>query len=231
MIQRLLNFISPPPVWSLLRMEFYLFRLRLRRRSLLARYSTTRDALVNFGAGSSGHQGWINVDAYKSPGVNLPWDCRYPVPLPDGCAKGVFTEHFLEHLEYETEARHFLKECRRIMKPGAVIRIIVPDAGAYVRATQAKDWVELTRLRKLHDGRKDPAYPITYQTAMQLLNVLFRQFSEHKYAYDGETLIALLEEVGFTQAAVTNYGQSRMTELAIDLEQRASESLYVEAVG
>ena len=130
----------------------------------------------------------------------------------------------------ESETRHFFKGCHRIMKLSTLIHNIVPDAGAYVRAAQAKDWDELTRLRKLHNGRKDPAYQITYQTAMQLLNVLFRQFSEHKYAYDGETLIALLEEVGFRQATVTSFGQSRMAELAIDLEQRASESLYVEAV-
>lgn len=230
MLQRFLKFLAPIPVWAALRMEFYLFRIRQARSRIQQQYAGAHEALVNFGAGSSGREGWINVDAYRCPGVNLVWDCRYPVPLPDACARGVFSEHFLEHLEYETEARDFLRECHRIMRPGAVIRIVVPDAGAYTRAYSASDWQDLIRLRQLREGRTDPAYPITYQTKMQLINVLYRQFGEHKYAYDGDTLEALLEEVGFSEAKVVAYGQSRQSELAIDLEVRAPESLYVEAV-
>jgi predicted SAM-dependent methyltransferase len=230
MFQRFLKSLAPLPVWAALRMEFYLFRIRMGRSRLQQEYSGAHEALVNFGAGSSGLEGWINVDAYRCPGVNFVWDCRYPVPLPDACARGVFSEHFLEHLEYETEVRDFLRECHRIMRPGAVIRIVVPDAGAYIRAYSAPDWQDLIRLRQLRDGRTDPAYAIIYQTKMQLINVLYRQFGEHKYAYDSETLTALLEEVGFSEAKVVAYKQSRLPELAIDLEVRASESLYVEAV-
>ncbi|MGL4880978.1 MAG: class I SAM-dependent methyltransferase, partial [Waterburya sp.] len=39
----------------------------------------------------------------------------------------IFSEHFFEHL-FLNEAVKLLKECRRILKPHGVIRIVVPDA-------------------------------------------------------------------------------------------------------
>lgn len=228
-IRRTLLNIAPMPVWLLLRLELSLLRVRLSRFRLVRQFKNIKSELVNFGPGSSGRSNWINVDAFPAEGVNCVWDCRYPLPLPDNSARGIFTEHFLEHLDYDTDARTFLKECLRIMESGAIIRLIVPDAGAFLKAYCASDWTEMIKLRLSGDDRKDIGYGIAYRTKMQVVNVVFRQFSEHKYAYDFETLRDLLHEVGFSEVTLGAFGVSRLPELAIDKPWRSRESLYVEA--
>jgi hypothetical protein len=65
---------------------------------------------------------------------------------------------------------------------------------------------------------------------MELINVVFRQFYEHKFAYDFETLKMLLERNGFQDVRKQAFGQSIVPEYNIDLKAREPESLYVEAV-
>ena len=57
---------------------------------------------------------------------------RKPLPLTDGSASVVYSEHFLEHLGAD-DARRFLAECRRVLRPGGLCHVVVPDAGRHVR--------------------------------------------------------------------------------------------------
>jgi predicted SAM-dependent methyltransferase len=229
-IRNKLSHFMPMPVWRLIRLELALFKVRLGRRRMEQRFKNATEALVNVGTGASGRSDWINVDAFSAEGVNCLWDCRYPLPLPDNCARGIFTEHFLEHLDYQTEIPAFLKECLRIMQSGAVIRIIVPDAAAFLKAYCAPGWEEMIKLRLSGEDHKDIGYDFIYRTKMQVVNFLFRQGEEHKYAYDFETFRDLLEGSGFINVTNSVFGESRMPELILDKEWRARESLYIEAV-
>jgi hypothetical protein len=65
---------------------------------------------------------------------------------------------------------------------------------------------------------------------MEVLNAMFRQYFEHKFAYDFPTLEFLLFRYGFSEVLNQSFGRSTLPELAIDSPDRASESLYVEAV-
>src|SRR5262249_55628967 len=140
------------------------------------------------------------------------------------------TEHFFEHIDYTEEAPRFLAEAKRVLKDGGVIRIIVPDAEKYLNAYVRDDWRDMMAIRPLDPNLKDFHYSFRYSTRMELINVVFRQFEEHKFAYDFETLALLLKRNGFDEVVRSSYGQSLDPELCIDLEARAPESLYVEAV-
>jgi SAM-dependent methyltransferase len=59
------------------------------------------------------------------PGVRV-IDLRARLPFADGSADAVYHSHVLEHLE-RGQAAAFLAECRRVLKPGGVLRIAVPD--------------------------------------------------------------------------------------------------------
>jgi hypothetical protein len=49
--------------------------------------------------------------------------------------------------------------------------------------------------------------------------------------FDESSMIALLRQAGFERPAVSNFMQSRITDITlIELEQRKHESLYVESV-
>ena len=64
---------------------------------------------------------------------------------------------------------------------------------------------------------------------MELINVVFRQGHEHKFAYDFATLHFVLQRYGFSTVVRQGYGKSLMPELCLDQAVRASESLYVDA--
>jgi predicted SAM-dependent methyltransferase len=199
--------------------------LRLTRPSTDRRFAAASGLLVNVGCGRHGKAGWVNVDSVAGPGVTCVYDCRKRIPLTSGTAKAVFTEHLLEHLEYGEEAPIFLAECHRIMEPGAVIRIVVPDGRKYIRAYHGDDWDYLRAFSPLAAGRHPED-----TTLMEIVNEHFRQAGQHRFSYDYETLARLLRRSGFDAIVESEFGVSRMREIAIDSPDRATESLYVEAV-
>jgi len=73
---------------------------------------------LNFGCGTNRLDGWLNFDAE----INI----EKRLPFPDDHADFVYAEHVVEHVDYQAALR-FFAECRRVLKPGGVIRICVPS--------------------------------------------------------------------------------------------------------
>jgi predicted SAM-dependent methyltransferase len=232
LLRRLFYRLLPIPLHTFypLRSEIYLFLIRLAGIVQHWRVRKQSGLLVNIGAGAKGKPGWVNIDMVKAPSINCLYDCRKRLPFPDGSVRGIFCEHFLEHLDYSEEAPHFLHECLRVLQPGGVLRIIVPDAEKYLHAYTAPGWEELAALRPLEEGNTDHYYKCRYRTKMELINLVFRQGHHHKYAYDFETLDFLLHRYGFAYVIRQEFGQTLLPGLGIDSIERATESLYIEAV-
>ena len=228
--KRLRHRIIPRHTWLPLRNEWRILLVRLFGGVVRRRYHGARDLWINLGSGKHGKPGWVNVDIKGEDGVNCLYDCRKSLPFPDRSVAGIFCEHFLEHLDYTEEIPWFLTECHRVLKPGGVLRIIVPDLEKYLKAYCQGGWDELSRVRPLNKDRRDSYFKNMYNTRMELVNVLFHQGCEHKFGYDHETLEFLLLRYGFSRVCHQEFGKSLLTELCLDLSARASESLYVEAV-
>jgi len=91
---------------------------------------------LNVGCGDRYLTGWTNLDvASHSPEV-LAWDVSKPLPLPNDSVPFAYSCHMLEHLPRDAAAR-FLFELNRVLMPGGIARIVVPDlevlATAYLR--------------------------------------------------------------------------------------------------
>jgi SAM-dependent methyltransferase len=91
---------------------------------------------VNLGCGSRLHPEWLNYDLTPVlPGV-IKANFIAGIPLPDNSTECVYHSHVLEHLPRPV-ARQFLLECKRVLVPGGILRIVVPDleqiARDYVR--------------------------------------------------------------------------------------------------
>lgn len=186
---------------------------------------------VNIGCGPFPTPGWVNLDVSPFPNVYY-WDCRRGLPFSDGTVDAIYSEHSFEHLDVDAEAKPYLRECLRCLRPGGIIRLVVPDAGAYLRA-YGKTWDQIAAIRPLQrteEGWRDHFSTNLYSTQMQFINFMFRQNYEHKYAYDEETLVELLRDAGFPKVVRQNFGISVDPEMASDRKDRSGESLYVEAI-
>src|SRR5262245_26377058 len=135
---RVAYFLLSPTTWDLVRQDWALTARRRRNNVARARktLSSVSNASFQFGCGTRATPGWVNIDAFDLPGVTLRWDVRDPLPCRDGVAKRIYTEHMLEHLEFD-DATRFLCEMYRLLVPGGRVRIGVPDAGRYLEAYAA----------------------------------------------------------------------------------------------
>ncbi len=91
--------------------------------------------LLNVGCGHRYHPDWFNIDLVAHSAEVRQYDLRKGLPYQDNSFQGVYHSHVLEHLT-PAEARLLLRECRRVLKPGGVIRVVVPNlediAGNYL---------------------------------------------------------------------------------------------------
>jgi predicted SAM-dependent methyltransferase len=212
--------------------------LRMTRRGVDTRFADAEDLLVNVGCGSSGLAGWVNIDCFPAEGVTCVRDCRTSLPLPTDSARGIFTEHFLEHLDYYEEAPRFLEECRRVLQPGGLLRVIVPDGAKYLHAYDSGDMSSMRAFSPLvsmdasSDDRPFSSHReiVPFRTKMEVVNFHFRQSGQHRFSYDDETLSALLLECGFEGVNRREFRSSSLADLEIDSEFRSAESLAVEGM-
>ena len=198
---------------------------------------------LNLGCGLSIAPGWINID--NSPNARLaryPWirwtlwklgvlsdrhysvgwsdsiltyDLKKKLPYKDSSVDYVYTSHFLEHLELE-DSRRLMSEVFRILKPGGIVRVVIPDlalgAREYVNAITANrddanaanefvDWLQLNRTEL-----RDP----------------------HLWMYDAGSLGALLTRAGFSNVVVCEHKKGRVPDCDV-LDNRPKDSLHMEA--
>jgi len=90
--------------------------------------SNAQPYLLNLACGAkvSPVGNWANVD-YSSPMENvIEMNILDGLTFPDGSFDVVYTAQFVEHLMPQ-EAAMVLREIRRVLKPGGVLRIVTPD--------------------------------------------------------------------------------------------------------
>lgn len=67
-----------------------------------------------------------------APGV-LPFNLLDGIPFPDASFDTVYHSHLLEHFTAD-QAKSFLNQCFRVLKPEGIIRVVVPDLEQITRA-------------------------------------------------------------------------------------------------
>jgi SAM-dependent methyltransferase len=135
-------------------------------------------------------------------------DLARPLPFPDGVAEHVFTSHLVEHM-YHDEAQRLLAEVRRVLMPGGVVRVCVPDLEHAVG------------LYRSGARREALSYFFTLERAPALRT--------HRYLYDATLLQETLEHAGFTDVRRCTYREGRTPDLEL-LDTLPEETLYMEAV-
>ena len=179
---------------------------------------------LNLGCGPNTNLEFYNLDYEWRPGVDVVWDARRGLPFENGYCDGVFSEHMLEHLSF-ADGLALLGECRRVLRVGCVLRIVVPDGELYL--TEYARHLAGESICMPH-GESDKAQ-FAIVTPMVSINRIFRNHG-HKFIWDFETLRLALQGAGFADVWKCGFGQGRDPKLLLDSEYRRAESLYVEAI-
>jgi len=120
--------------------------------------------LLNLACGKTRHPDWTNVDKVGGTGVQV-HDVLEPLPFDDDEFDVIYHSHLLEHLP-KRFAPLFLEECRRVLKPGGILRVAVPDLKEICR-------IYLDNLRLAMNGDEEAAERYDW-TVIELLDQLSR---------------------------------------------------------
>lgn len=208
---------------------------------------------INIGCGDTPTPGWINYDnslsirLAKHPFLaktarifgllhthqlkyvryaakhDIEWaDATKHIPHPDSSVEIVYCSHMLEHLD-KREARLFLTETYRVLVPGGIMRIAVPDLQKlleyYMKTNDADLFMEKSLLA--HERPKPVLDKVKYAVVGH---------RHHLWMYDGNSLSRLLLEMGYQKPVILKAGQTTIPAPGdLNLYERELDSVYVEA--
>jgi SAM-dependent methyltransferase len=145
------------------------------------------------------------------------------IPCADNSVEVVYSSHMIEHLD-RSEAQSFLREVKRVLRPGGILRVAAPDISRivdlYVATGDADEFVAGTNmsLAKSTD-------------LLSRMRLALTGPRHHLWMYDGRSLTELLSNAGFNAVSTMPPGKTNIANPGrLDLEERAEESVYVEGV-
>ena len=200
----------------------------LWRPVVVHRYlSTAPSPSLHVGCGGVVHSGWLNTDLHNAE-ADTYLDATKRFPFRDHTFERIFSEH----LRID-RVRAFLNETYRVIRSGGLIRISCPDLALYARHYVDQYEAFLAKLDSdLNDARRkkpQSAWILKTHGALFISGVV-KDFHRHFWMYDFETLKNCLQAANFRDVRQLSFGDSQDVAMrGIDLEERAFESLYVEA--
>lgn len=179
--------ISPKEIFLYLYSHCKYRQLILQRKNILKRFLRKESVKIYYGCGNAKQNDYINIDVRWTPSVDIIGDLQWcSINLLDSCDE-VYLSHVLEHYSFPgKDMRHnsstvlgALLDIYKMLKPGGVIRIAVPDFEA---------------ISKLYLDGKFALFP---RLAGRLCGEQNYRENLHKCMFDRKFLIYCLEWAGF----------------------------------
>ena len=171
------------------------------------KFVDAKNLMLNLGCGKDIKKDFLNIDnklrkeklnkiAQKRSGEALDvilhdLTSLIPIPLPENSCKFIYSSDFLEHI-YNKQALDLLFNCYKVLKCGGSIRLCLPDMKKCCKAYINGDFSFFTDVSQI----KFSNYIETSKTIIDYMNLLVYG-SEHKYCYDVEKIVKMLETTGF----------------------------------
>ena len=173
---------------------------------------------LNWGCNTDTPAGWINSDMKDGPGIDISCDIRQGLPIDADSLDYVVSIHALPEVPYP-DLLPVLRELRRVLKPGGVLRLALPDLDKGIRAylNGERDYF----LVPDEDARSIGAKFIT--------QLIWYGYSRTLFTYD--FIQEVLKKAGFQSVSRSEFKQTNSHHPGIvELDNRERESLFVEAV-
>jgi ubiquinone/menaquinone biosynthesis C-methylase UbiE len=171
---------------------------------------------LHWGCGDVRPDGWINSDLAEGPGIDISCSIFDGLPLDDDSIDYITSQHTLPEIRiYEQVAA--LTELRRVLKPGGVLRMSLPDLDLFIDAYRSG------RREAFHIWDWDSVSG-NFITHMLWYNTIHTPFT---YEFAEE----LMRKAGFREVRRVGYRETMSGHPEIvELDNRPDESFYVEAV-
>lgn len=181
----------------------------------------------------------------------LAHDLSTGIPFAGDSVDIVYHSHVLEHLDRPV-ARAFLQEAHRVLKPGGIIRVVVPDFESACRS-YLQDIDRCTSEPRAAASHENYVAAVLEQSVRReaagaaggsgvgrlveqvVLGDARRRGETHQWMYDRISLPYILAELGFHEVTVESFASSRIPDwhaIGLDRNEDGGEykpdSLYVE---
>lgn len=172
---------------------------------------------LNWGCGDWREPGWINSDIKEGDGI-LTCDIREGLPFDDDSLDYAVSIHSLPEIPYP-ELVPALRELRRVIKPGGVLRVGLPDLEKGIDAYRRGD-------RGYFKIPDDEVSSVGGKLIVQLL-----WYGYSRTLFTSDFICEMLLKAGFREAYPCAYKQTRCADPRIvELDNREDESLFAEGV-
>lgn len=206
--------------------EIKLYKNHLNGLKELNKINNLNKTKIQIGGGKHILKEYLNIDIV--PPADIIYDIREGLPCSDECSEFIFSEHFLEHINYPIAVKRFISECYRVLKFGGKLVIGVPDGELMIKKYIKKDRKFFRKIINKWYSKRDCLRHIN--TYIDLLNLSFRdqddseKYNPHLWTYDYEKLISLLKECGFHKVSKWRFDRK------IANPERKYGSIYVVAM-
>lgn len=172
---------------------------------------------LHWGCGTVTPFGWVNSDRAAAPGVDVVADIRQGLPLASESFDYIVSIHALPEIPYCDQDRT-LVELRRLLRPGGVLRLGLPDLDKALAAYRSGD-VDYFLI-----GDDD------IRCLSGKLIVQLTWYGRSRCLFTFEFMAELLQRAGFREITRCEFQQTRSSFPGIvELDDRQLESLFVEA--
>ncbi len=172
---------------------------------------------LHWGCGTVTPYGWVNSDIAAAPGVAVVADIRAGLPLPSDSFDYIVSIHALPEIPYCDQDRT-LAELYRLLRPGGVLRLGLPDLDKALAAYLAGD-VDYFLIGD------DEIRSLAGKLIVQLT-----WYGRSRCMFTFEFIAELLERAGFRHSVRCGFRQTASPFPGIvELDDRELESLFVEA--
>jgi predicted SAM-dependent methyltransferase len=172
---------------------------------------------LNWGCGTEPEPGWINSDIKEDPAVDISCDILDGLPLEEGSIDYIVSIHALPELHYP-DLVPALMELRRVLAPGGVLRLALPDLDRAIESYRAGD----------RDYFLIPDEDARSLGSKLIMQMLWYGYSKSLFTYDSTA--ELLERAGFQAIERCAFRQTASPfEEIVTLDNRPKESFFVEA--
>lgn len=134
--------------------------------------------MLNIGCGHRYHKDWVNIDVDPATPEVMKADITRGLPFADNSFEVVYHSNVLEHLPSQL-GKHLIKECYRVLRPGGVLRINLPDLEKMVREY-------LANMEKARSGDRMAAHNYNW--------ILIEMFDQVSRNYSGGEMASYLSQ-------------------------------------